>query len=203
MVQKLHICKNIGKSVFCSAFGFSLFLHTLSLCHILLFGCWIFSIPSECRTVWIQIRPNILSGLTWVQTVCKGYQQMKKVATSWQRVKCRTFWYYFLAKTLAKVNFILLQPFPFGSSVGYNKFWARVSSESVTFTLTWPRGTGIVLHSGTPILPILGPTEPTQCLILSLGWLTHSNFFTLYNDSKLFSETKKILFWQKRYCASV
>ena len=33
-------------------------------------------IPSECQTVWIQIRPNILLGLIWVQTVCKCYQQM-------------------------------------------------------------------------------------------------------------------------------
>ena len=32
--------------------------------------------PSVCQTVWIQIRPDILSGLIWVQTVCKGYQQM-------------------------------------------------------------------------------------------------------------------------------
>ena len=32
-------------------------------------------IPSECQTVCIQIRPDILSGLIWVQTVCKGYQQ--------------------------------------------------------------------------------------------------------------------------------
>ena len=24
---------------------------------------------------WIQIRPNILAGLIWVQAVCKGYQQ--------------------------------------------------------------------------------------------------------------------------------
>ena len=30
---------------------------------------------SECQTVWIQIRPDILSGLIWVQTVCKSYQQ--------------------------------------------------------------------------------------------------------------------------------
>ena len=28
---------------------------------------------SECQTNWI--RPNILSGLIWFQTVCKGYQQ--------------------------------------------------------------------------------------------------------------------------------
>ena len=26
-------------------------------------------IPSECQTVWIQIRPYVLSGLIWVQTV--------------------------------------------------------------------------------------------------------------------------------------
>ena len=32
-------------------------------------------ISSECQTVWIQIRPDILSGLIWVQTVCKSYQQ--------------------------------------------------------------------------------------------------------------------------------
>ena len=30
---------------------------------------------TECQTVWFEIRPDILSGLIWVQTVCKGYQQ--------------------------------------------------------------------------------------------------------------------------------
>ena len=30
----------------------------------------------ECQTDWIQIRPNILSDLIWVQSVCKNYQQM-------------------------------------------------------------------------------------------------------------------------------
>ena len=38
-------------------------------------------IPSECQTVWIQIRPNFLSGLIWAQTVCKGYQQTTLVGT--------------------------------------------------------------------------------------------------------------------------
>ena len=33
-------------------------------------------IPSECHTVWIQIRPNILSGLIWVHPVWKDYQQI-------------------------------------------------------------------------------------------------------------------------------
>ena len=32
-------------------------------------------IPSECQTVWTQIRTDVLSVLIWVQIVCKGYQQ--------------------------------------------------------------------------------------------------------------------------------
>ena len=40
----------------------------------------------QCQTLWIQIRTNILLVLIWVQTVCKGYQQMTKGATSKERV---------------------------------------------------------------------------------------------------------------------
>ena len=43
-------------------------------------------LPSECQTVWIQIRSDILSGLIRVQTVCKGYQQTIKVVTGGKRV---------------------------------------------------------------------------------------------------------------------
>ena len=32
--------------------------------------------------VWTQIKTDILSVLIWVQIVCKGYQQMTKVAVS-------------------------------------------------------------------------------------------------------------------------
>ena len=32
-------------------------------------------IPSECQIVWIHIRPDILSGLIWIQTVCEGLKQ--------------------------------------------------------------------------------------------------------------------------------
>ena len=32
-------------------------------------------IPSECQTDWIQIRPDQMSGLIWIQSVCKSYQQ--------------------------------------------------------------------------------------------------------------------------------
>ena len=41
---------------------------------------------SACKTVWIQIRLDIVSGLIWVQTVCKGYhQQTDKVVTNKER----------------------------------------------------------------------------------------------------------------------
>ena len=40
---------------------------------------------SGWQTVLIQIRTDILSVLIWVQTVCKGYQQTTKVATSKER----------------------------------------------------------------------------------------------------------------------
>ena len=53
-------------------------------CLLIFFKSFFFKIPSgipsECHTaVWILIRSNILSGLTWVQTGCKGYQQMTPV----------------------------------------------------------------------------------------------------------------------------
>ena len=47
----------------------------------------ILEITPECQTAWIQIRPNILFGLIWVQTVCKDHQQTAKFAASRQRVK--------------------------------------------------------------------------------------------------------------------
>ena len=34
------------------------------------------------QTVWIQIKTNILQVIIWVQTVCKSYQQMTKVAAA-------------------------------------------------------------------------------------------------------------------------
>ena len=43
---------------------------------------------SECQTAWIEIRTDILLlVLIWIQTVCKGYQQMSKIAASNERVK--------------------------------------------------------------------------------------------------------------------
>ena len=37
---------------------------------------WVSETPSECQTVWIQTKTDILSVLIWVQTVWKDYQQM-------------------------------------------------------------------------------------------------------------------------------
>ena len=37
-------------------------------------------ISVECQVVWIQIMPDILSGLIWVQIVCKGNQQTTLVS---------------------------------------------------------------------------------------------------------------------------
>ena len=44
-----------------------------------------------------------------------------------QRLSADNIKYYFLADTLAEDDFIWLQLFPFGYSVGYNKYCARVS----------------------------------------------------------------------------
>ena len=97
--------------------------------HILLFGCWIFSIPFGCQTVWIKIRPNILSGLIWVQTVCKGYQQTTKVAPSEKRVKYKTssvddstFW---LKPWLELLSFVK----QFGSRSGPTFYQQRLSAD--------------------------------------------------------------------------
>ena len=54
---------------------------------------------------------NKMSGWIWVQTVYIGYQQTTKVG---KELNTKTCWYYFLTKTLAKVNFIWLQLFPLG-----------------------------------------------------------------------------------------
>ena len=47
---------------------------------LFLFQKIILGIPSECQTALIQIRPDILSGLIWIQNcLCKDYHQQIKV----------------------------------------------------------------------------------------------------------------------------
>ena len=52
-----------------------LFLSSADFFQNQLFRKILSGIPSEYQTVWIQIRPNMLSGLIWVQIVSKHYQQ--------------------------------------------------------------------------------------------------------------------------------
>ena len=72
--------------LFCRLFCFCIYFYFIIFL-INFFKKNLSGMPSECQTVWIQIRPDVLSGLIWVQTVCKGYQQTTKVATSGERVK--------------------------------------------------------------------------------------------------------------------
>ena len=95
-------CIMISFWIFEYCFFFFLFLHTLLLCHILLFDCWIFSIPSG----WKKKKIGSRSGSKLFAKVISRH--------SGQRVKYKTTCWYFLAKTVAKVNFIWLQLFPFG-----------------------------------------------------------------------------------------
>ena len=47
--------------------------------------------PAECQTVYIQIRPDVLSGLIWVQTDCNRYQQTTLADTVLTRIDCICF----------------------------------------------------------------------------------------------------------------
>ena len=80
-------------------------------CHLLtLFRNWFFqTIPyetlSEYQTVWIQIKTIILWVLIWVQTICKGYQQITKNSTRKGRVNWASIYmYYFVWAAVAQVR---------------------------------------------------------------------------------------------------
>ena len=45
-----------------------------------LFSKTLSGIPPVYQTVWILIRPDVLSGLIWVQTIYKGYRQTTQVS---------------------------------------------------------------------------------------------------------------------------
>ena len=56
-------------------------------------------ILSECQTVWIQIRPDILSGLIWVQTICTVYQQTALTGEELRNIKYVVNFYNFYCLT--------------------------------------------------------------------------------------------------------
>ena len=68
----LH-ASSISEYLACCFFVVVVFLLLFFFCRLWIFLNQLFQkylsgIPSECQTVWIQIR----SGLNWVQTICKG-----------------------------------------------------------------------------------------------------------------------------------
>ena len=68
----------------------------------------------ECQAVGIYIRTDLLSVLIWVQTVCKGYQQMTKVTIRKKRVK------HFLKPVQEKRVHASLTFYPFSSTCFIN-----------------------------------------------------------------------------------
>ena len=72
-----HVRKNISLDNFQLVFYEKLFCRLLIFFQNQLFQKILSGIPPECQTDWIQIRPEVLSGLIWVQTVCKNYPKMK------------------------------------------------------------------------------------------------------------------------------
>ena len=64
-------------------------------CRLLIFQNQLFrkilsGIPSECQTDWIKIRPDIMSGLIWVQPICNGYEQTTLVGKELTKAKNKT-----------------------------------------------------------------------------------------------------------------
>ena len=85
-------CKTSTLSAYCV-----IFLHSLLVFAYFFFKFFNFwkipsGIPSECQTVRIQIRPDILSGLICIQTVCKGYQQTALIGKDLRPWWTTTFW---------------------------------------------------------------------------------------------------------------
>ena len=78
ILKKFRLCclNEIGCGVTAGQFFMIESLLTADFFPKLFFSINSFRNTIECQTVWIQIRPGFRLGLIWVQTVCKGYQQM-------------------------------------------------------------------------------------------------------------------------------
>ena len=88
--------------------GFSICM--LGSCACFLVVCQLVSINSFRKTirvsVGIQIRPDFLSGLIWVQTICKGYQQMTLVGKELKTIWLSQMTYLLLLQNLIGHAFI-------------------------------------------------------------------------------------------------
>ena len=118
---KIHICKTV---YFDQLLDFQihvlllLFLYTLLMRHILLFGCTIFFNTIRVSNSLDPDQARLFLGLIWVQTVCKGYQQTTELSLVGKKLNTKqlvdtTFWlksisfgsnFFHLAKVLVKTN---------------------------------------------------------------------------------------------------
>ena len=102
------LCKPIFISNLFSSLSTRLFW--MFLCPLRIFSKSFFflkilsGIPTDCQTDWIQFRPNILSGLIWLQTVCKGYEQTTIVSKELNKLQglSESSWHHLEKKDIAK-----------------------------------------------------------------------------------------------------
>ena len=91
--------------------------------------------PSECQTVWIQIKTDILLVFIWVQTVCKkGYWQTTKLSTGMQRVLTSK---YFSVQYIVSYRDI--------HTYVYHKYWDTLN----TFNMLCPLNKAKVIFKGS------------------------------------------------------
>ena len=86
----------LQNSVLWSAFYILEYSFTLNV-PFLLFGCWIFSILSGCKTVWIQIRPDICRAWSGYKLFAKVISAQQKLALAGKDLNTKqlvdtTFW---------------------------------------------------------------------------------------------------------------
>ena len=136
-------------------------------------------IPSECQTVWIQIRPDILSGLIWFQTICPKVISRSDGASR-QRVSFACFfssdsWFFFKMNFLKKIF----------------EYTFRVSNsldtdQAQTFCRAWP-GSKLVAQKLSADLITLEGKELTWSLIVAEDFFKLNLKFHVADDSNQMS----------------
>ena len=83
-----------------------LFLSSAGFFQNQLFRKILSGLPSECQIVCIQFRPDVLSGLNWIQTVCKSLEFFHFFCRLLIFFKINFFKNYFRSTTRVTNNFL-------------------------------------------------------------------------------------------------
>ena len=116
----------------------SLFLSSADIFQNELFQKILSETLSECQTVWIQIRPDRMSGLVLVQTVCQNYQQTTKFAAGRQRVILlfRSFYVLFVSlHFISFTNILLRKAHPMNKLLKFLMFFLFIDFLTCTFSI--------------------------------------------------------------------